>query len=167
MFKFLFAGIGIVILLLGGIFAGKYFFDQPSHGDTVISNSEIPGKNSNPVSTPVLDSKTGKDAKLQAESDKLLNLFGKMPSVPVFVRDEAILKKGSETQKSVGYTTCENSNQPFIFIKKVFYERANEKQLTNILKHELVHAWFCRQGIQAGHDERFRQKFKEVGGVGN
>jgi hypothetical protein len=118
-----------------------------------------------PTTTPPLN--VQKDEKLQKQSDELLSLFDKMPQVPVYIKDEPILRTGSETQKGVGYTLCEPDNQPVIYLKKIFYQRANEKQLTNILKHELTHAYFCRQGIQAGHDERFRKKFREVGGIGN
>lgn len=105
--------------------------------------------------------------KLNLETDRLLSLFDEMPRVPVYVTDEPILKNGSATQKGVAYTACEAKNDPTIFIKTAFYERANQRQMTNILKHELTHAWFCRQGIRAAHDERFRQKFREVGGFGN
>lgn len=107
------------------------------------------------------------DAKLQNQANLLLKLFGNMPQVPVYIKDEPIIKTGSETQKGVGYTVCELNNNPTIYLKKVFYQKANQKQLTNILKHELVHAYFCRQGVKVGHDERWRKKFKEVGGFGN
>ncbi len=108
-----------------------------------------------------------RSAKLQTETDALLPLFGKMPQVPAFLKDEVINKEGSNTERGVAYTTCENKTQPTIFIKKVFYEKAPRKQITNILKHELTHAWQCRQSMMWGHDERFRKKFKEVGGFGN
>ena len=90
-----------------------------------------------------------------------------MPPVPVFIKDEPVLKTGSETQRGVAYTVCGLADKPVIYLKKAFYQRANQIQLTNILKHELVHAWFCRQGLRVGHDERFRKKFAEVGGIGN
>lgn len=108
-----------------------------------------------------------RNAKLQADTDELLPLFDKMPPVPVYLRDEIINKKGTNTERGVAYTTCENRNLPVIFIKKLFYEKANRKQLVNILKHELTHAWQCRQGVTWGHDEAFRRKFAEVGGFGN
>ena len=108
-----------------------------------------------------------RSAKLQTETDALLPLFGKMPQVPVFLKDEIINKQGSSTERGVAYTACENKNQPTIFVKKVFYEKTNRKQLVNILKHELTHAYFCRQGVQEGHDANFRKKFTEVGGFGN
>jgi hypothetical protein len=106
------------------------------------------------------------NTKLQSETDALLPLFNKMPQVPVYIKDEPIIKNGSETQRGVAYTTCVKK-EPTLYIKKAFYEKANNKQLTNILKHELVHSWFCRQGIKTGHDERFRKKFKSIGGFGN
>ncbi len=108
-----------------------------------------------------------RSAKLQTETDALLPLFGKMPQVPAFLKDEVINKEGSNTERGVAYTTCENKNQPTIFVKKVFFEKAPRKQIVNILKHELTHAWQCRQSMMWGHDERFRKKFKEVGGFGN
>lgn len=108
-----------------------------------------------------------RDAKLQAQADALLPLFGKMPRVPVYLKNEIINRKGSSTESGVAYTSCENKNEPIVFIKKPFYEKANRKQLVNILKHELTHAWQCREAMMWGHDERFRKKFKEVGGFGN
>lgn len=113
------------------------------------------------------DEKSLKDEKLQRETDTLLVFFDRMPSVPVFIRDEPVLKSGSETQKGVAYTDCQARKNPTIYVKKDFYERTNRKQLVNILKHELTHAWFCRQGIIAGHDARFRKKFADAGGFGN
>lgn len=54
-----------------------------------------------------------------------------------------------------------------IYMKKVFYEKNNQKQIVNILKHELTHAWQCRRGGMRGHDAEFRKKFTEAGGFGN
>jgi len=105
---------------------------------------------------------------LQADADALLPLFDEMRPVPVYLTDEPILKSGSRIESGVAYTQCENHvYNPIIFIKKNFYENTNRKQLVNILKHELTHAWLCRQNLMTGHDERFRRKFSEVGGFGN
>jgi hypothetical protein len=104
---------------------------------------------------------------LQAETDALLPLFDEMPPVPVFLRDEPVLKSGTSIESGVAYTNCENHDNPTIFIKKIFYEKTNRKQLVNILKHELTHAWLCRQNLMSGHDERFQRKFTAVGGFGN
>jgi predicted SprT family Zn-dependent metalloprotease len=104
---------------------------------------------------------------LQANTDELLILFDNMARVPVFLKDEAINKSGTNTERGVAYTLCENFETPKIILKKSFYQKANQKQLTNILKHELTHAWLCRRKQMSGHDERFRQKFNEVGGFGN
>ena len=136
---------------------------SPPPVNEIVENKSTPPPTQTP--TPKPDFET--DARLQIQANSLLKLFGNMPYVPVFIKDEPIIKTGSETQKGVAYTTCENKKDPTIFVKKIFYQKANEKQLTNILKHELVHAWFCRQGEIIGHDERFRKKFKEVGGIGN
>ncbi len=120
-----------------------------------------------PSKTPQLQKNVKTDNRLQQQTDALLHFFDKMPTVPVFINDEPILKKGSETQNGVAYTKCESKN-PSIIMKKIFYEKANEKQLTNILKHELTHAWLCRKGLMAtGHGKEFRDKFKQAGGIGN
>ena len=137
----------------------------PSNIEVITENKVAPTPTPTPTATPKPDYET--NAKLQIQANSLLKLFGNMPKVPVYIKDEPIIKTGSETQKGVAYTTCEDKKNPTIFVKKVFFQKANEKQLTNILKHELVHAWFCRQGEIIGHDERFRKKFKEVGGFGN
>lgn len=132
------------------------------------NNSQNPANSTpspTPTATPKLDYEI--NAKLQIQANSLLKLFGNMPQVPVYIKDEPIIKTGSETQKGVAYTTCVDKRNPTIFVKKVFYQKTNEKQLTNIIKHELVHAWFCRHGEIIGHDDRFRKKFKEVGGFGN
>lgn len=158
----------IIIFLLAAFFAGGfalYWLLKPADAPVV---EQI----SSPTPQPIIKQTPEKenferDAKLQAQTDALLPLFGKMPRVSVYLKDEIVNKNGSETERGVAYTACENRNQPTIFIKKIFYQKANQKQLTNILKHELTHAYFCQQGTQAGHDERFRKKFKEVGGFGN
>lgn len=152
-------------LLFSAFLFGRYFFFSADTNETQTNLNKTPVSNINTAKTP--DKKTEKDIKLQAKSDSLLYLFDKMPSVPVYLVDEPIVRGGSNVEHGVAYTACENKNQPTIFVKKAFYEKRNEKQLVNILKHELVHAYFCRQGIQAEHDERFRKKFKEVGGFGN
>lgn len=105
---------------------------------------------------------------LQTEADALLPLFDNMPRVPVFIKDEPILKSGTNTETGAAYTHCYPREFPAIFVKKIFYQKANQKQLVNALKHELTHAWLCRQGLMSvGHNEVFRQKFTEVGGFGN
>lgn len=107
------------------------------------------------------------DYKLQAETDALLLFFDQMPSVPIYIKDEPILKLGTNTERGVAYTNCDGNVIPSIFVKKIFYQKTNQKQLINILKHELTHAWLCRQHLMSGHDARFREKFTQVGGFGN
>jgi hypothetical protein len=107
------------------------------------------------------------DAKLQAEADALLHFFDRMPPVPVRLKDEPVLKSGTNVETGLAYTHCFEQERPAIFIKKSFYEKSSRKYLINILKHELTHAWLCRQRAMNGHDERFRKKFKEIGGFGN
>lgn len=113
------------------------------------------------------DNKISFDPKLQAEADALLALFDKMPPVSVYLTGETIRKSGTNTERSVAYTHCESHTNPAIYLKRDFYEKTNKKQITNILKHELTHAWLCRQKLMSGHDENFRRKFAEVGGFGN
>ena len=115
----------------------------------------------------VLSISLDRDDKLQAETDALLPLFDQMPSVPVYIKDEPILKSGNDMESGVAYTNCDVNELPSIFVKKIFYQKTNQKQLINILKHELTHAWLCRQHLMSGHDARFREKFTQVGGFGN
>jgi hypothetical protein len=103
---------------------------------------------------------------LQNESDALLPLFDSMPPVTVYVAELPVMKSGTSIEKGVAYTNCDK-NEPLIYIKKDFYEKTNRQQLVNILKHELTHAWLCRQNLSSGHGELFRRKFTEVGGFGN
>lgn len=136
----------------------------------ISSNSENlsrnPANTPSQNKTPQSQKNVKTDNKLQQQTDALLHFFD-MQAVPVFINDEPVLKKGSETQKGVAYTKCESKN-PSIIMKRIFYEKANEKQLTNILKHELTHAWLCRKGMMAtGHGKEFRDKFKQSGGIGN
>lgn len=137
-----------------------------------IKPPEPPAANVLPAPTPTAAASVKKEdferePKLQAAADALLPLFDKMPPVPVYLKDEVVNRAGSNTERGVAYTTCENQKQPVIYLKRVFYQKANQKQLVNILKHELTHAWQCRQGFLWGHDARFRKKFKEAGGFGN
>lgn len=107
------------------------------------------------------------DFMLQSAADALLPLFDNMPAVPVFLTDETVIKSGTNTERGLAYTRCDNHEIPSIFVKKVFYQKNNQKQLVNALKHELTHAWLCRQRMMSGHDARFYKKFYEVGGFGN
>ncbi len=129
-----------------------------------------PANNSIVANKPITEQEPQKgrsDPKLQRESDALLSLFENLPRVKVFVTDEPLEKAGSNVERGVAYTDCSMEKVPTIYVKNPFYSKANRKQLVNILKHELTHAWFCTQGIQTGHDARFRKKFTEVGGFGN
>lgn len=159
---FIIAPLILLFLVIGFVLSSFFSTPQP---DLIQVNSN---QNTAPISNKKVNSVppklAQKDEKLQREIDALLPLFG-MPSVPVFIKDEPITA-GAFVQDGVAYNMCDD-RKPTIIVKKAFYEKANQKQLVNILKHELVHAWFCRLDIQAGHDERFRKKFKEVGGFGN
>lgn len=168
-FKFIII-LSVIFAVLLGFLGGLLLMRNsvPTPPLDIQANTNINSNHLSQVKIENPDLRKGEtDPKLQFQTNSLLPLFNNMPLVPTFITDEPIIKSGSETQKGVAYTTCVNKDNPTIYLKKVFYQKANQKQLTNILKHELVHAWFCRQGIQTGHDERFRRKFKEVGGFGN
>ena len=127
-----------------------------------------PSLRESPQPIPIPDNKPERDERLQTQADGLLHLFDRMPPVPVYLNDEAILKSGSNTEKGIAYTHCSNRESPSIIIKKSFYQKANQKQLINALKHELTHAWLCRQGLMSiGHGAPFRRKFEQIGGFGN
>jgi SprT-like family len=163
----------IILVIALALFAGIAFLmsrffivSNEQTESTVASNvdaNQIVANRQNPI----WSNKIEKDSKLQTQADSLLNLFDKMSQVPVFIKDEPILKVGTNTERGLGYTICEPNNKPTIFIKKVFYQKNNQKQIINILKHELTHAYFCRQGVQVDHDSRWRKKFESVGGFGN
>jgi hypothetical protein len=162
------------LFILAVAYSIKYlFFTSPKNNqvEVVVNSNQTLTNKTNNLSTnkpsQIQNDKVEKVVKLQTQADSLLNLFGNMPSVPVFIKDEPILKTGTNTERGLGYTTCENKNVPVVYIKKVFYQKNNQKQIINILKHELTHAYFCRQGLQVDHDERWRKKFESVGGFGN
>ncbi len=161
------------LILLSMFFSIKYLFFSSSENrkNEIAENTNYSDATIKNLATNKSDStqynKVEKNIAMQKQADSLLNLFDNMSSVPVFVKDEPILRNGTNTERGLGYTTCENKNVPTIYIKKVFFQKNNQKQIINILKHELTHAYFCRQGFQVGHDERWRKKFESVGGFGN
>jgi SprT-like family len=120
-----------------------------------------------PRPSPDPDQDLEHDAKLQADADSLLPLFDKMQPVPVYLKDELVQRAGTNTERGAAYTQCYEDVRPVIYFKKIYYRKASRKQLINALKHELTHAFLCRQHLMNGHDARFRQKFKQVGGFGN
>lgn len=157
---------GFTLLLLA---FGCSRMEQQNQAVVNISGNQTAANNSQnqTVKKVVPEEKFERDEKLQAEADALLPLFDKMASVPVYVKDEAILKGGTNTEKGIAYTDCKDHKTPTIFVKKNFYRKTNRKQIVNMLKHELTHAWLCRQEIMWGHDERFYKKFRQIGGFGN
>lgn len=163
------SGLFVIIIFISAALCGLWLFTTffRSPPETAIANVEKPPANTINERNKKIPIDYERNTKLQTESDALLTLFDKMPQVPIFLKDEVINKEGTNTERGVAYTTCENNNKPTIFMKKVFYEKANRKQLVNILKHELTHAWQCRRQYTWGHDEKFRKKFKQVGGFGN
>ena len=154
------------VFLFGGVLIIWYFAAPNQLDEAKIEVNKPPEQISNVAKTPVSVNKGERNPKLQSDADALLPLFDKMPSVPIFITNEAIQKGGTNIEGGVAYNVCESKN-PTIYMKRAFYQTANRKQLMNILKHELTHAYFCRQGVQAGHDARFREKFTQVGGFGN
>lgn len=138
---------------------------KPTPPNVVANVTPIVSQNSNSQNANVR--KGGRNSKLQSQADSLLFHFDRMPPVPVYLTDEAILKGGTNVENGIAYTDCGKNKTPEIFMKKVFYDKGNQKQLVNILKHELTHAWQCRRGGMRGHDAEFRKKFEQVGGFGN
>lgn len=108
-----------------------------------------------------------KDPEIQKEADRIVPLFGTMRKVEVYIVDEPIESRDASVEPGVAYTVCSPDKVPIIYLKRAFSTKAPKKQMTNILKHELTHAWFCTQGIRTDHDARFRAKLNEVGGFGN
>lgn len=158
--------LSVAVLLILTISIAIYFFITSPHSPLITEVSQ-PENSATPFPTPAKPVENfERDMKLQAETDKLVKLFG-LRIVPVYLKDEIINKYRTNTERGVAYTTCTEKAQPIIFVKKVFYEKANRKQLVNILKHELTHAWQCSQDLTWGHDEKFYKKFRSVGGIGN
>ena len=156
----------IFVFLLAGVFAILYFAFWSKSDSAEINSNKTPEQISNVAKTPTPKPKGERNSKLQSDLDSLLPLFDKMRSVPIYLTNEPIQKGEEGKEGGVAYNVCERDN-PTIFMKRAFYDKGNRKQIVNILKHELTHAYFCRQGIQAGHDARFREKFTQVGGFGN
>ena len=155
----------LICFLVTFLFAWFYFAPNLLVKPPEVTNQ--PPINEKPTPDARL-SNTLRDSKLESETDALLTFFDNMPKVPIYLKDEPILKKGNETETGVATTFCDNNVSPFIIIKKVYYKKANRIQLKNTLKHELTHAWLCRQNLMSvGHNEVFRKKFTQVGGLGN
>lgn len=151
------------IFLLAAVGASICFFTRMKEAPLQETSNEV----NTPAATQTPTPNPERDPQLQRQADALLPLFDKMSSVPIFITDAPIKKEGSNTERGVAYTNCVDFNNPSITVKKDFYQKTNRKQLTNILKHELTHAWQCRRGRMWGHDEDFRKKFTDVGGFGN
>jgi hypothetical protein len=66
---------------------------------------------------------------LQAEADALLLLFDDMPSVAVYLKDEPILRSGTNTRRGVAYTHCQGNELPSIFVKKFFIKKTTGNNL--------------------------------------
>ena len=152
---------GIVAVLIMFLISVKYFISSlPETAPIeVVANTKSANVSAEKPDL-ISNNKVEKNSQLQVKADTFLNLFDNMPTVPFYLKDEPILKTGTNTERGLAYTICEPGNKPTIFIKKVFYQKANQKQIDNVVKHELVHAWFCRKGVQVGHDEQFRKKFE-------
>ncbi len=160
--------LAIMLLLTVAFLIRQYFLSQAEDIKVeVFSNSNISNQILTNKPDLISNNKVEKNSQLQVKADTFLKLFDNMPTVPFYLKDEPILKTGTNTERGLAYTICEPNNKPTIFVKKVFYQKANQKQIDNVVKHELVHAWFCRKGTQVGHDEQFRKKFESIGGFGN
>lgn len=163
-FKIIIFVFAAFVLLVSGVVFIYYFFLNTHTAE--LNSNKTPEHITNVVKTPSPKPKGERNSKLQSDLDSLLPLFDKMRSVPIYLTNELIQKGEEGKEGGVAYNVCERDN-PTIFMKRAFYDKGNRKQIVNILKHELTHAYFCRQGIQAGHDARFREKFTQVGGFGN
>lgn len=95
------------------------------------------------------------EPKLQNYANSLLSThFDGMPSVPVYIKDQPIDDNGNSLARSLAYYSSATLNSikkrsktaGYIVIKKSFLEKANEKELDNVLKHELIHAWLDWKG---------------------
>lgn len=165
--------ISIVLLIVFILFG--FIFYHKNNSNTAISNANVnlinannkPKPSSNANVNSVVKINLRRDQSLQKQADSLLILFDKIPSVPVYLTDESIFKEGTNVERGLAYTKCIDSGKPEIFIKDQFYQNKNKKQIINILKHELTHAWQCHRGIMSGHDLEFREKFESIGGFGN
>jgi hypothetical protein len=95
-------------------------------------------------------------ATLQAQADSYLYLFDHMPSVPIRVVNQPIAKG-----KNVAYF---DPLRKVIFIKQEYLNR--KRDITNTLKHEMVHAWINWKGLDRkathSHDATFHVKLREV-----
>ena len=154
----------LLCLLLGGIIILSLYLFKTEPPETVSISA------ANVANTPkIVPVKTPEqNLKLQNETDSYLKLFDNMPPVPVYLSNAPVNSSGGKVEKGVAYTTCESAARPEIWFKKDFALKTNQRQLTNIIKHELTHAWLCRQNEMAsGHGELFQKKFKSVGGFGN
>ena len=49
--------------------------------------------------------------------------------------DEPVNHSRAGAEPGVAYAECDRKNVPTIYVKKEFYQKANPKMLTNILKH--------------------------------
>jgi hypothetical protein len=95
-------------------------------------------------------------ATLQSQADSYLYLFDHMPSVPIRVVNQPIAKG-----KNVAYF---DPLRKVIFIKQEYLNQ--KRDITNTLKHEMVHAWMRWKGLDRkathSHDATFQIKFLEV-----
>ncbi len=155
----------IGLLIFGaGLFIIRVYLPPPP------TEKSLPEVLIHPIAQPAVSSdsrfdKVDHDANLQAEADGLLPLFDQMPSVPIYLKDDPILKSGTNIETGNAYTHCDGNKFPFIFVKKTYYRKVHRTRLINTLKHEMTHAWLCRQQMMSvGHGALFREKLARVGG---
>lgn len=157
--------IGLLIFSAGLLIVWIY---SPS-----LTEKSLPEDLSSPIIQPAVLSdsrfdRVDSDVNLQAEADALLPLFDQMLPVPVYLKDDPILKLGTNVETGNAYTHCDGNEFPIIFVKRIYYREAHRTRLINTLKHELTHAWLCRrQMMSVGHGVAFRQKLKQIGGWQN
>ncbi len=109
--------------------------------------------------------RTISDVNLQKRADALLPLFDRMPPVTIRLKDAPITKSGTNVETGNAYTLCDQNSPPLIFVKRIYYQTAHPLKFENTLKHELTHAWLCRQNLMSvGHGDIFRRQLRQVGG---
>jgi hypothetical protein len=95
-------------------------------------------------------------ATLQAQADSYLYLFDNMPSVPIRVVNEPIGK-----EHSVAHF---DPVRKVIYVKQEYLNR--EQDLSDTIKHEMVHAWMQWKGkaweANRSHGTTFQAKLREV-----
>ena len=125
-----------------------------------IANIEVVTENNatptpTPTATPKIDYET--DAKLQIQANSLLKLFGNMSQVSVYIKDEPIIKSGSDTQKGVAYAICVTNKQSDYFPQKNLLSKGKSESISQYFKTRTC----SRLVLSAGASGRTRCAFPQ------